>query len=69
MELNLLLRTLCLVALICAHAIVADSNDEGSDSLEDFSSSIMDLPEKREPFKKLRSHNPILIFHQSIRQP
>jgi hypothetical protein len=65
MELHLILRTICLVALIST-CTVADSTSRGGDSLED---SLMGQLEKRQSFKKLRSHNPILIYHQSIRQP
>ncbi|XP_046652002.1 uncharacterized protein LOC124342856 [Daphnia pulicaria] len=67
MELHLILRTICLVALIST-CTVADSTSRGGDSLED-SFSLMGQLEKRQSFKKLRSHNPILIYHQSIRQP
>lgn len=67
MELHLILRTICLIALIST-CTVADSTSRGGDSLED-SFSLMGQLEKRQPFKKLRSHNPILIYHQSIRQP
>ena len=67
MELNLILRTLCLIALIC-NCTSTDSSNLGGDSLED-SFPLMGQMDKRQPFKKLRSYNPILIYHQSIRQP
>ncbi|XP_057374533.1 uncharacterized protein LOC130695400 [Daphnia carinata] len=67
MRLNLILRTLCLIALICT-CTIADSANQEIDSSENLL-PLMGQLGKREPFKKLRSHNPILIFHQSIRQP
>lgn len=67
MQFNCVLRTLCLIALIC-NCTIADLTNQETDMLDD-SFPLTGQLEKRQSFKKLRSYNPILIYHQSIRQP